>query len=70
MLRNEVMLIFLLVGGTAERVLAQDSASGQSTVVERPAAAGVTAGQDGFAFESSNGDFRVAIASRCAMLSK
>lgn len=61
MLRNTVMLIVLLVGGKAERVLAQDSASGQSTVVERPAAAGVTAGQDGFAFESSNGDFRLQV---------
>ena len=61
MLRNTVMLIVLLVGGKAERVLAQDSASGQSTVVERPAAAGVTAGQDGFAIQSANGDFRLQI---------
>ena len=61
MLRNTVMLIVLLVGGTAERVLAQDSARGQSTVVERSAAAGVTASQDGFAIQSSNGEFRLQI---------
>ena len=61
MLRNTVLLTLLLVGGAAERVLAQDSARGQSTVVEKPAAAGVTAGQDGFAIQSSNGEFRLQI---------
>ena len=61
MLRKTLLLIVLLVGGAAERMLAQDSASGQSTVVERPAAAGVAAGQDGFVIHSSNGDFRLQI---------